>query len=684
MNLTQLTAYIGDSVGGSQSTFDAIIQQVKKLKSNEDNYVVALVFDLNSKELYFKPLSEYSSESTKVYYYFGNNRAASSQYYLTRETGSLNYLLDSIWNDLYLMLKRYGLGNGDLASLIIKMKDSELILLGSQAGQGKVSLNNFSLFKNNSGHKITLNKNNFEIGEHTCNFEAFIRMFINDDNKNNRYVLVVPVVRLESGEERILSTHPDYLELVKLVNKLDNNISANGFKRVCYICGEKKADVLSEYTKKFDRTGINKIFTTTTINTSSYFNRNNYDDNYSMCIDCYQKLLAGEKIISKFFRSKIAGENVFIIPEGLLGSFDYNYAGRLRDSVDLAFKSNSTEEWLKDLEDAASCDDVDLYSINFIFYRTDGNSVTVLEIIEDIPTLRFESVMRLLGDSTVKLNNHLKGMTMGQIYRIVPVRTNKKGEQLDIGRVLSLYKAILSVEQINIEVLYDYAGEALDKGLRQINKQKIDNYHNMGLQYYIGFEDFFIKKAVMSYLVLISVCKHLCLIKQPGCNLKRKGEMILDNINTASKKVNSSISEMEIFIESQDFCREARALFYLGILVYRVGFAQLKKGHEKKPILGKIQFQGMKENEVLRLYEDVIERLRQYEELTLFAEAEMNRFHYYYGTLERTWPLSERANVFYIMSGYAYKVGSNKALDVTAEDGKLLESSVDETSSENN
>ncbi|MDF9407074.1 MAG: CRISPR-associated protein (cas_TM1802) [Pelotomaculum sp. PtaB.Bin013] len=678
MNLPQLTAYIGDSAGDNQNVFSSIIQQVRGVQSDGENYVIALVFDLKTEEIYFKLQAQFSSNSAKEYNYFGNNKAASSQYYLSRETGSLYYLLGSIWNDLYLMLKRYDMENSDLASLIVKMKDSKLVSLSPQIGNGKVNFDKFSLFKD-KGLTLSLDKKKIKIKDREYSFDAFVRMFLNDDNKNNKYVLVVPAVRFENNEEEILSVHPDYLELVRRANKLDNNIKARkGIERVCYICGEKKADVLSEYTTKFERTGINKMFTTTTINTSPFFNKSNYDDVYSMCTGCYQKLLAGEKIISRQYRSKIAGENVFIIPEGLLGFFDYNHAYKLKGSVDLAFKSNSAEEWLRDIEAAALFDDINLYSLNFIFYRTDGNSVTVLEVIEDIPTIRFQKVIKTLGDNAAILNNHLKGMSLGQIYRAVPVRTNKSGEQLDIGRVLSLYKTILSGGQINTEVLFGYADEALDKGLRQINKQKIDNYHNMGLQYYLGYEDFFIKRIVMSYLVLFRTCQQLCILNQPVCFFKGKGEKELDTIDTASKKVNLSIEDMERFLENQGFSIEAKALYFLGVLINRVAIAQLQKEHKTKPILKKIQFQGMKDKDVHRLYEEVIEKLRQYGKFTLFAEAVMNRFHYYYGTLDRTWPLSERANVFYIMSGYAYMVGK-KAPDITAEEEEILESSIEES-----
>ena len=127
---------------------------------------------------------------------------------------------------------------------------------------------------------------------------------------------------------------------------------------------------------------------------------------------------------------------------------------------------------MQQLETAALFDNLNLYALNFIFYRSDGNSVTILETIEDVPLLRFRRVLEKIAEGTLKLQSHLRSMSIGHIYRIIPVRTNRKDDQLDIGRVLSLYKALLNGEQIKSEVLFNYVTEALDKGLRQLSKEK--------------------------------------------------------------------------------------------------------------------------------------------------------------------------------------------------------------------
>ena len=582
-------------------------------------------------------------------------------------------------------MSRYNLQDSELGNLLKKLERKGYLSTSKNDGWG-INPAKFTIKKENPNLEIELVTNKKQINikgleqeEKSLNYESFIRLFIKDENKNNKFVLVVPMVKQENGEKIVLSTHNDYLELVKVANNLGVFVSekkSEKKEKVCYVCGQVRPDVSSSYSKKLSRSGINKIFTTTTINTSPYLRKFDYDYTYATCQECYMKLRAGEKVISERFKGKIAGEDVFIIPEGLFKNFEYNYLYRLKEDTDLAFKISKADEWLQQLETAALFDNLNLYALNFIFYRSDGNSVTILETIEDVPLLRFRRVLEKIAEGTLKLQSHLRSMSIGHIYRIIPVRTNRKDDQLDIGRVLSLYKALLNGEQIKSEVLFNYVTEALDKGLRQLSKEKIDNYTNLNLHYYRNErEDFYIKDIIMRYLVLFYICQEFNILDK---NIFGEGEKVNREINTGSEKVNLSIKKIEDFLDLQGYVPEAKALFYIGVLLHRVALAQWLKEHKKKPILKKVHFQGMNQKEVYQLYHDLLEKLRQYNKWTLFTEAVMNRFHHYFSdTLEQKWSLSEQANVFYIMSGYAYMVGT-KAPDLTPEEEEAQEDIVPE------
>lgn len=663
MNLNQVTASIGRHFSAGQDILDPLIKQPKKLKTDETGYVIKMIFDIPEDKIYFKLFTKLTTSGSKEFLYFGNNSAAGFQYYLTREVIGLNYILGSTLSDLYQILLKYNKEESVIGNLLKKLSEKDLVILANKKGEGRVNLKKLSILEKDHEIKLEKKKSKIYIDEKEYSYENFVRLFIGDQNKKNRMVLVVPVVIGSDGKEFILSQYTDYKEVVikenNLGDDLDKDVSDNSVQRICHICGNQRGDVSSSYSAKFSRSGINKIFTTTTINTSGFNKKYSYDDNYGICRICYNDLLIGEKIINSNFKSRIAGEDVFIIPEGLMGDFDYEELGRIKSDIDLAFSLNKAQDWLDGIDDSYE-EDMKYYNVNFLFYRSDGTSVTALETIEDIPVIKFVYVSDIIGEIRESLEGHIKNFTLGNIYSIVPVRTNTKGEQLDIKKVISLYDAILSDQIIDRRTIFTYFTEAMDKGIKQLEKSKIDNYTNLNVNYYKknyddSAIDFFIKRITMGYLILLKTIEQLGLSSK--IIFEGEGGRDMEQISTGIDKIDSSIKEIETFLEKQNFSREGRALFYLGTLINRVAFAQYKKEHKTKPILKKIQFQGMNQKEILRLYYDVVEKLRQYEALSLYAEILINRFHFYFENIESDWGLDEHSNIFYIMAGYSYMVG---------------------------
>nr|WP_240927851.1 TM1802 family CRISPR-associated protein [Paenibacillus thiaminolyticus] len=676
--MPQLTAQLGAMEREVQDPLHTLVKPLKwKKKDKELCYAVYLTFDLTRQSIQMEDPFPYDKEVLSRFYYFGNNSAAAKQTYLVRGADAFHYLLTSVWNDLYLALQQYGFSSSWLAGQLERLQSAFLISLGTKKGHGDLNLDKLKFPASFSLESLSY------LAQEKCvlvngtkfKHEALLQLLLENENKSNRFVLIIPRVRDEAGEH-ILSQHEDYLQLVRKINKLEDIDSDTGAtqrhkersERFCYLCHESKSDVSSSYSTKLSRSGINKIFTTTTINAARYTNTGyEYDDSYAVCGSCYQNLRAGEKVIESNFRGRIAGENAFILPEHLLDTFDYQAIGALKEGLDFAFRDKEAGVWLNRIEADAAWIDSGFYMLHFIIYRTGGNSVSILETIEDVPTLRVVRIMKLFEYYGRFVDPRYRGMSLGSIYRIVPVRETNK-VQVDVGRVISLYKAILSGEQVRTEMIYGYACEALDKGMRQLSKARMDNYKNMDLiQFAGGQEDFFIKKITANYLVLLHTLQQLQMLDRnfnvreamgmpKGIALSLEEETVTD----APVESSSSMAYMEQYLDKHAFTPEARALFYLGVMVQKVAWIQFKKGHKTKPILKKIQFQGMKQSEIIRLAHDVYEKFRQYETFNTYTEALIHRFNANYGTIRDNWPLSEQANVFYLMAGYGYAAGNMK------------------------
>jgi len=692
--LPQLTAQLGAVERKGQDPLHAIIKPLKfKKKDKESYYAVYLTFDLIRQCIRIEDPFPYDEKVRSRFYYFGNNSAAASQTYLVRGADALHYLLTSVWNDLYLALQQQGLSSSWLAGQLQRLQTASLVSLGSKKGHGHLHLEKLQF-----PASFTLESISY-IAEEKCllingtkyKHDALLQLLLESENKYNRFVLVIPRIRDEAGEY-VLSQHEDYLQLVKKLNKLEDtsdSLSA-GLKRkeedlrICYLCHEAKPDISSSYSTKLSRSGINKIFTTTTINSARFASVcYDYDDAYAVCGSCYQDLRMGENVIEANFRGSIAGESAFILPEHLLGTFDYQAIGAIKEGMDFAFGKEEVDKWLNMIEADADFIGSGFYMLHFIIYRTDGNSVSILEAIEDVPTLRLVRIMKLFRHYGRLIDARWRGISLGSIYRMIPVRETEKG-QVDVGRVLSLYKALLSGEQVRTELIYGYACEALDKGMRQLTKARMDNYKNMKLgQYVDGKEDFFILNITASYLVLLHALQQLRLLDR---NFNVREEIEMSEERTLTMEVESAmnpqvdasqIAQVEQYLDKHAFTPEAKALFYLGMMVQRVAWEQVKNKHKTKPVLKKIQFQGMKQHEIIRLAQDVYEKFRQYEIFSAYTEALIYRFNDNFGTIRNKWPLSEQANVFYLMAGYGYAAGNGKKKEATDNGSQIQESEVE-------
>ena len=108
------------------------------------------------------------------------------------------------------------------------------------------------------------------------------------------------------------------------------------------------------------------------------------------------------------------------------------------------------------------------------------------------------------------------------------------------------------------------------------------------------------------------------------------------------------------FFETMKYDDEEKSLFLLGYLMGSIGSAQYKTGSIKsKPILNKINFDGISKDKLLFLTNTVAKYLHQYKLLSqnedIFSEMKTLM-----DSKIKDWSKSSQENVYYILSGYAY------------------------------
>ena len=281
--------------------------------------------------------------------------------------------------------------------------------------------------------------------------------------------------------------------------------------------------------------------------------------------------------------------------------------------------------------------------INYLFYNKTKASVDIYGVIHDIPYGHLEAVrnkIRKSGEFLINQFPYLKNIrlkNLENIFRLIPLRVSKN-KILNVAKIVSLFDDILSQVPIDWRnFIEDFVLGArihfFGTGGYQISKKKRnEGFNEMDMVRYILQTHHFIR-------------------------FLSGGEDMVDV--SFIENVDGDLKE---YISTLGLDEEAASLFLLGYIVGEIGVRQYKDyGH--KPILNKINFQGMDVERLLILFNEVLEKLHQmkiygvekiYHEAKRLMDRNLNR-----------WSKSPQENVYYLLSGYAYRTA--KALSKGGE-----------------
>lgn len=652
MDIPQLLSKMADA--GTENLFSALIKRapVKKKKNEQELSKVFLDLDLNLKRIVFEAQPYREGLDEQEYNYFGNNPAAAKQVYIVRDADSiLNFWLgksSGIFQNLYEFI--------DESPLKELLKECQINGLFDEKGICESAIR----FRESLGEvKFEVKRGKTDKGLYINGDKVNPDKFLNaclEDETDGKFVLIIP--RIIKGSESPVCISKDEAYLTAITKLLQGE--SQGSVAVCHLCGKRKEDINTiAYTTKLSKSSIGKVFVTTTVNYSPLFNKKNHQKNYSLCKACYEKILFGEKAVMRDYKIRIAGEDCTLLFDGLVAPLETEYLPALNAKIDAAFNHKELAEWVSDLLGEFEEQHISLYEFHLVFYRTDGKATNVIKTIESISQIRFEKVESAFGKVyQERFVEYLKSFTLSSIYHMIPVTLNVKGEQVDIGRVLDFYGGILKGELIYRSVLFDFAVDALEKGIRELKSSKLRNYKNLHrLTVLHGKEygrDIFSAEIVMMYLALFEVLQELKILDR---EMRSMAEM-----ESAAVQYPEHIQNMEQFLALHHFNMAQKKLFYMGVLAHLIGRAQYKQGHKTKPILDKIVYSGMSENDVLDFYLELQAKGRQYKKILLDSKA-LGIFEQIEGCIARNLgvvdqktQLSEKENVFYIKAGYSFCV----------------------------
>ncbi len=407
---------------------------------------------------------------------------------------------------------------------------------------------------------------------------------------------------------------------------------------LCSICSKANTPTTSNVTNlEF------KFYITDKLGFSSNLD-GKFTKNYNICKDCYQYLMIAERFIQNDnnLKTRIGGLNAYVFPHFIFKVNDLDmgvFSRYIKSSTNSITNLESLKDFQKQLELFRKYEDrKNNFIINYLFYQKSKSEFKVLRLIKDVPPSRLDFIRKKeqeisnLVDENYGGSNTLK-IDLNRLWGCIPLKKEKAGYS-GSSKYLDILDAVFSDRIIDYKFLISECTEVI-----RILKFERDDYnirHN---------EDFTNKILQLNFLLLFFR------------KLKVLGGLSMDEMNNVKTVETQDMLPKEILDYwnvikvYEDPCK--KALFLLGYLVGEIGNAQSGAGHKKKPILNKINFQGMGTEKLIRLTDDVLEKLKQYDILQ-YNENIFSSFKMLLDSNISNWKPSNQETVFYTLSGYAF------------------------------
>jgi len=639
--LIEEIAQMGRIVMDEDNILSNIIKQVESEKKGRKQHILKFNFDLSANKLFIDTNEEIDEKSSEKYLFIGSADGPNSpQWYVT--SSSVLYHLSETINRLY--------------DVNLSEEVNKLLLQ---------ILNNFYIMvdeKLDKKYRYILDIYKAGFSEKTI--EQIYNDIKKDDNQKNKGKALLNSVskEFESGLNKMygvsykdislytilingkpISDLKEYREAV-ILSKKPKTMSIKGKRHgsiseelVCSICLSKEN--VSSDTSKLKI----KYYTTNQVIFANQVDKNNYYKNMLLCENCVKAIQAGENFISNKLDTQIAKFSVYIIPNfiynGVLTRDDLQRITRkITDSFNTVNNLKAIQELRYDIintldEKSLSFDDEESYFVlNFVFYRSSQAATKILRLIKDVSPSIFDRILqsscKVIDIATDVIGEgYTKYPTLETVYYMTPIRLDS-GNPTEYRNVLDIYDALLTGRRLS--------RRAIIKNIKNIIK-----IVHLGKS---GYNISNVKKENLVFVILDAIF-YVKFLEYMGC---LNGG---DNMDIGPLNLREDIKD---YVYKMGYNQQQTAMFLLGYLIGEIGNSQYKRSTDgQKPILNKINFNGIDKSKLVRLTRDVFAKLKQ-EKILVYNEAIFQEFKRLLDSNLDSWQLDKDENLFYILSGYAY------------------------------
>ena len=635
---------IGEIVLQDSSLIDEKVKKIQlKTKKEENRYVIKIDFNLQKKAIALD-IEELDSNSATKYLFLGREGGPNNtQWYITFDKCN-NLISQSLPN----ILGR--LQDCELKEKIKSVIETFFIDLGQNVDSKYryiINTDNYFPILKNINDILTEKSIDNAKSAHKKLVESVsneVTKTISDklEIKTDQIGLFTICVNSES-----IALSEEYIDLIE--KSVDERIIiTDDSSKLCSICGTNEGCTsdLSEMSIKY--------YTTNQCIFASNMTHKNYIKNFMLCKNCYKELLSAENFIQKELRTRIAGYDVYIVPHIIYGeNLNKEKIKKMAEIIDPLTNTSKAIEAIADFREETSRrlsvlnNENYIFLLNFIFFKKIQAATKIQKMIKDVNPSVFSDISNSFFNTLdVFLEFFPQGICdglkrkigLGFIYYMHSVKL-KDGTPTQFQKVLSTYEALFCKKTLSQDVVFSNIVDVLINIWREkhgyntsfdkdkIDRQKAFDFKVIDCMFYIKF------------------------LHNSGC---LKGGELMDletlNINKNTKS----------YIQTMGYNEQQTALFLLGVLIGAIGRAQNNRQREReqegtyKPILNKINFNGMDKYRIMKLSNEITNKLR-HEKIQKYHEATYSAHKYLLDKNIQKWKLNKDESLFYLLSGYGYQ-----------------------------
>lgn len=415
---------------------------------------------------------------------------------------------------------------------------------------------------------------------------------------------------------------------------------------VCSICGASGRPV----TDSFTTLDFLKYYINDKLGFASGLS--DFSRNFTACNDCYRGLLLAEKFLPQQMSLRAGPLQFMVLPAFLtdtdLESKDLRtWAEILRDQVGGLVNINA---WLQTIGGGSGLEtelldhleelpEENIALLNFLFYQKSQSELRIHALVRDVAPSWISHLIKeahkLSNRAAELLGRDRWHLDLMALYRLIPLQAGRSEEY---KKLLHIYQALLSRKALSYSML-----------IREFNTlAKIyltGSYESTNvLRPNQGYEELELARRLLQANLFLTFLRNESLLK--GGNL----------VKQAAEEVRSRKfikEEMQLYLDEMGYGEPHTALYLLGYLLHQIGSSQRRSGYEQKPVLDKVNYNGMSWPKVIRLANLLVDQLRQHR-IFIYNEGVYATMKELLDGYASAWPLSSEENVFYILSGYAW------------------------------